>query len=207
MEPMWRWAPAVCLAVFASVGVVWRSARQRRRTGSYGIALFRSNGVLSNVGDALLLLLGSAMGLLAALTAIDGALLDALGTPPAHVLVWLRPAGVFLMLVATVIMVLSQLDLGDSWRIGIDRGARPGLVTSGLYRWSRNPIFVSLGAAIAGFAMLVPCVLTAVLLVAAWTGIRLQVRHEEAYLLETYGDEYRAYASRVGRFLPGLGRI
>jgi protein-S-isoprenylcysteine O-methyltransferase Ste14 len=35
--------------------------------------------------------------------------------------------------------------------------------------------------------------------------IRSQVRQEEAYLLRTYGDEYRAFASRVGRFFPGLG--
>lgn len=196
----------ICLGLFTAVGIVWRCARHRRRTGSLGIALFRSKGVMANVGDALLLLLGLAMGGIALGAAKGPHLLDLLGTPPEPFVAWLRPSGVVVMFVATVIMVLSQLDLGDSWRIGIERGARPGLVTSGLYRYSRNPIFVSLGAAVAGFAMLVPCGWTGVLVVAAWAGIRVQVGHEEAYLLETYGAEYRAYASRVGRFVPWLGR-
>ena len=31
--------------------------------------------------------------------------------------------------------------------------------------------------------------------------------HEEAYLLRAYGASFRAYASRVGRFVPGLGLL
>ena len=39
-------------------------------------------------------------------------------------------------------------------------------------------------------------------------GLELQVRAvEEPYLLRTHGDAYRAYAARVGRFLPGVGRF
>jgi protein-S-isoprenylcysteine O-methyltransferase Ste14 len=30
---------------------------------------------------------------------------------------------------------------------------------------------------------------------------------EEAYLARVYGDAYRAYARRVGRFLPGIGLL
>jgi protein-S-isoprenylcysteine O-methyltransferase Ste14 len=38
--------------------------------------------------------------------------------------------------------------------------------------------------------------------------IQMQVRAvEEPYLLRTHGDNYAAYAARVGRFLPGLGRL
>jgi protein-S-isoprenylcysteine O-methyltransferase Ste14 len=32
------------------------------------------------------------------------------------------------------------------------------------------------------------------------------VSQEEEYLLRTYGQGFRTYASRVGRFLPGLGK-
>ena len=44
-------------------------------------------------------------------------------------------------------------------------------------------------------------------LVGAFIGIRQQVLAEEAYLLRTHGDAYRAYARRVGRFLPGVGKL
>jgi protein-S-isoprenylcysteine O-methyltransferase Ste14 len=38
--------------------------------------------------------------------------------------------------------------------------------------------------------------------------LELQVRYvEEPYLLRAHGDAYRAYASRVGRFVPGVGLL
>jgi protein-S-isoprenylcysteine O-methyltransferase Ste14 len=104
-------------------------------------------------------------------------------------------------------MVAAQLDLGASWRVGIDEGARPGLVTDGLYRFTRNPIFLAMLLALTGFTLLVPTWLSAGTLVVAFLGIRQQVGEEEAWLARAYGDDYRRYAARVGRFVPGLGRL
>ena len=106
-----------------------------------------------------------------------------------------------------VFLVTSQLSLGASWRIGIEEGARPGLVTDGIYAFCRNPIYLAMLITIAGYAVLIPTRLSLVMLVGAFIGIRRQVFAEEAYLVRTYGDAFRAYASRVGRFLPGIGRI
>jgi protein-S-isoprenylcysteine O-methyltransferase Ste14 len=59
-----------------------------------------------------------------------------------------------------------------------------------------------------GLAALVPSALSAAALALAFAGIELQVRAvEEPYLAKTHGAAYRAYASRVGRFLPGVGRL
>jgi protein-S-isoprenylcysteine O-methyltransferase Ste14 len=41
---------------------------------------------------------------------------------------------------------------------------------------------------------------------AASLGIQVR-RVEEPHLLETFGREYREYAQRTGRFVPGLGRL
>jgi protein-S-isoprenylcysteine O-methyltransferase Ste14 len=70
----------------------------------------------------------------------------------------------------------------------VDETARPGLVTSGVYALSRNPIFLAL-------------------LAGGYLGARLQIAAEEAYLVRTYGDPYRAYARRVGRLVPGIGKL
>ena len=102
---------------------------------------------------------------------------------------------------------VAQLHLGASWRIGIDAEAKPGLVTDGLYGYSRNPIYVGLLATIAGYACLLPTVLSAIVLVAAYIGMRAQIAGEEAYLLATYGDAFRDYARRVGRLVPGVGKL
>lgn len=115
--------------------------------------------------------------------------------------------GALLLFGGIALLIAAQLDLGASWRIGIEEGASPGLVTGGLYRFCRNPIFLALIVIVAGYALLLPTRLSLILLVGAYIGVRQQASAEEAYLMRTYGDSYRAYARRVGRFLPGLGRL
>jgi protein-S-isoprenylcysteine O-methyltransferase Ste14 len=44
-------------------------------------------------------------------------------------------------------------------------------------------------------------------LAGGFIGIRQQIMLEEAYLTRTYGDAYRDYARRVGRFVPGIGKL
>lgn len=65
----------------------------------------------------------------------------------------------------------------------------------------------SLLITLTGFTLLLPTWLSLTALVGAFFGIRQQVLEEEAYLLRAYGNAYLAYAGRVGRFLPGVGRL
>lgn len=80
-------------------------------------------------------------------------------------------------------------------------------MTDGLYRFCRNPIYLALLIVVAGYALLVPTLLSLALLIGTYVGSRQQTLAEEAYLARVYGDAYRAYARCVGRFLPGIGRL
>ena len=63
-------------------------------------------------------------------------------------------------------------------------------------------------AYVVGIAMLVPNPASLVAVAALVTGEELQVRRvEEPYLAAVHGNTYNTYASRVGRFLPSMGRI
>jgi protein-S-isoprenylcysteine O-methyltransferase Ste14 len=73
-------------------------------------------------------------------------------------------------------------------------------VTHGLYRWSRNPIYALLVAAVAGFGLLLPAWPSLAVLAASAAAVRAQVAREEAYLLATYGDAYRAFCRRTARY-------
>ena len=98
----------------------------------------------------------------------------------------------------------SQLDLGASWRIGVDERERTDLITSGTFSLVRNPIFSGMAAAAIGTAVAVPSPLSWVAAVA----LEIQVRTvKEPHLLRTHGQAYRAYASRTGRFVPAVGRL
>ncbi|MFZ4811957.1 MAG: methyltransferase family protein [Ilumatobacteraceae bacterium] len=110
---------------------------------------------------------------------------------------------------AGVLMTLAaQMSMGDSWRIGVDESERTELVTAGAFQLARNPIFTAMGVTAAGLTMMVPNALAVVGLLALVVALQLQVRGvEEPYLRATHGANYAAYASRVGRFVPQVGRL
>jgi len=117
---------------------------------------------------------------------------------------WLRWTGVGLGVVAFVGRVWSQKVLGKEWSpyLHLTEGHR--LVTDGPYRWIRHPIYAT------SFAFRTALILESANLVIALPCIALmgfvlpRVRKEEAMMIERFGDQYRAYMARTGRFLPRL---
>jgi len=199
--------PLIAVLVFYGLGFGWRTWVQLRRYGSSGIVLFRSGRPGQHLREALFVVLAVALLAGAALAAVAPRRLPGLVPLAPATAAVLRASGTVMVLGATALMLAAQLDLGASWRVGIDEGARPGLVTGGLYRYSRNPIYVAMLTALLGFALLLPSWISLGLLIGAGLGIRRHVGDEEAYLGRTYGEEYRRYAARVGRFVPGVGRL
>jgi protein-S-isoprenylcysteine O-methyltransferase Ste14 len=103
---------------------------------------------------------------------------------------------------------LAQMAMGASWRIGVDESERTELVTGGVFTLCRNPIYTFMVIAWVGFAFLVPTWLSLASIPVGIVAFEVQVRLvEEPHLLRAHGEPYRAWASRVGRFLPGLGRL
>jgi protein-S-isoprenylcysteine O-methyltransferase Ste14 len=201
-----RALPLIGLVLFYAIAGFWRPWLQRRRYGTSANFMFRSGGWATRLRDAgavvvFTLLLGQAI-----VAAGWPARLSPLVAPPSRAGMLLAAAGAVLLFAGLILLVTAQLHLGASWRIGIEAGARPGLVTDRLYAFSRNPIFLGMLVLVAGYAMMLPTVLSLVVLVALYLGIRQQVAAEEAYLVATYGEAYRAYAARVGRFVPGIGK-
>ena len=200
------WLPLIGVVLFLGV-LCWRSWWQRRRYGSAGVLFFRSRRWPERLRDALgvvlvLFLVGQAIR--AAAWPQSLARLPLTDDTAAEV--W-QAIGTTLLFGGIVLLVIAQLNLGASWRIGIEEGSRPGLVTTGFYRFCRNPIFSAILVMLTGYTLLLPTRLSVALLVGAFIGMRQQVVTEEAYLFRTYGDVYRAYACRVGRFVPGIGRL
>ena len=129
------------------------------------------------------------------------------GLDPWLTSVWVRSAGAVLAVAGIGLTFLSQLSMGDEWRIGVDTGEETGLVTSGAFAMVRNPIFGCMILTGAGLAILVPNVISAVGLLLLVAAIELQVRFvEEPHLRRLHGKIYDAYAAQVGRLFPGVGR-
>jgi protein-S-isoprenylcysteine O-methyltransferase Ste14 len=115
--------------------------------------------------------------------------------------------GAALAVVGIAGALVAQLDMGSSWRIGVDASETTELVTGGLFAWVRNPIFSFIWLSLLGFVLLVPSPVAGLAFVLTVAGIELQVRAvEEPYLRETHGEAYERYAAAVGRFAPGFGK-
>ena len=203
---MSRFLPLIGVVLFLGI-IGWRSWWQLRRYGDRGVRFLRSERWQQQLRDALavaLVLFLAGQAVVAA--AWPESLASRYAIEPPSAGIW-QVIGVVLLFGGVGLLVVAQLDLGASWRIGIEEQARPGLVTSGLYRFCRNPIFFAILVLLTGYTLLLPTRLSLVLLVSIFVGIRLQILTEEAYLSKAYGDSYREYARSVGRFLPGIGRL
>ena len=81
------------------------------------------------------------------------------------------------------------------------------LVTRGLYRYSRNPMYISILTIIAAWAALFESAVLVVYAVVMFVIYSLIVRFfEEPHLAREFGHEYEEYAERVGRWLPRIPR-
>lgn len=119
---------------------------------------------------------------------------------------WIRWAGVAVGLVTPLLLLWTLRTLGPNLTDTVVTRQSHTLVTRGPYRWVRHPFYLcmalfvlSLGLAAANWF-----VLTAGVVV--FTLLAVRTRTEEEKLLARFGDPYRAYLKRTGRFLPGSGR-
>jgi protein-S-isoprenylcysteine O-methyltransferase Ste14 len=192
----------IAAAIILLLAVVLPVVRLRRRTGVRAVVAHRNPEFRQRwLAGALLALLGAVLAFVAAWVAVGPAALGVVAGPA-----WLVALGYGLVGAGVVVVMIAQAQMGASFRIGIDQ--RPtGLVTGGLYRWIRNPIYSGMQAALLGAVLVAPGIASAALAGIAVLLIGLQTRLEERHLLGLHGNDFRRWASRVGRFFPGIGRL
>jgi protein-S-isoprenylcysteine O-methyltransferase Ste14 len=121
---------------------------------------------------------------------------------------WIQAMGIVVATGGIAATVYAQLEMGDSWRIGVDERETTTLVHTGVFGRIRNPIYTAMITFGIGIALVTPNLVAGVGFILLVATIHLQVRLvEEPYLFRTHGDAYRAYTARAGRFIPGVGLI
>jgi protein-S-isoprenylcysteine O-methyltransferase Ste14 len=115
---------------------------------------------------------------------------------------WLRWAGIALGLASLGLWTWTHVALGTLWSAPLQLRTHHRVVTSGPYWRIRHPMYTaflswatSLGLVIANWVAIVFVVWAAVIIVA-------RVPREEQMMLERFGEEYREYMKKTGRFLP-----
>ena len=112
-----------------------------------------------------------------------------------------RFTGFCIGMLGDIIFLVSVLCMKDSWRAGIPDKDRTKLVTTGIYRYSRNPAFLGFDFMYVGLLLMYFNLSMLVVSAFAIIMLHLQILQEERYLTENYGDSYREYRKRVFRYL------
>ena len=111
-----------------------------------------------------------------------------------------RFTGFCIGMLGDIIFLASVLCMKDSWRAGIPDKDRTTLVTTGIYRYSRNPAFLGFDFMYVGLLLMYFNLSMLVVSAFAIIMLHLQILQEERYLTENYGESYREYRKHVFRY-------
>jgi protein-S-isoprenylcysteine O-methyltransferase Ste14 len=190
----------IYLVLFFGLAMFWRSYIAWKRTGINPYQLGDGDTVHDYVGKLFRLTL-IATALIVFTFSFSRPLYNILQPIPWLSSSWLMGVGVVMLGAALIWVLIAQIQMGNSWRIGIDEKSSSPLVQHGLFSVSRNPIFLGMIVMLVGLLLTVPTAATLVVTVLGVVLIHIQVRLEEEFLRGQYGDAYRTYQSGVRRWL------
>jgi protein-S-isoprenylcysteine O-methyltransferase Ste14 len=113
----------------------------------------------------------------------------------------LRWIGIAVVACGVMFFLLAITSMRDSWRAGVDESQKTAIVTTGVYRISRNPAFVGFDLLYIGTALAMPNVVMLCAAIVSILLMHLQILEEERYLPVAFGNEYLAYRAKTPRYL------
>ncbi len=111
----------------------------------------------------------------------------------------LRIAGIIIGVVAVLFFAEATITMKNSWRVGIPE-EKTALVTEGIYRWSRNPAFVSFDLLYLSICLMFFNVPLVVISTLAAVMLHLQILQEEEHMEKMFGEEYVEYKKHTKRY-------
>ena len=113
--------------------------------------------------------------------------------------------GLFVAIAALVMFHLTHRALGRNWSISLDVREDHQLVTHGIYRRVRHPMYSAFWLWAVAQALLLPNWVAGFSGLVGFGSLYFgRIAREERMMLETFGDGYRAYMARTGRIFPSI---
>ena len=109
-------------------------------------------------------------------------------------------AGIALCAAAVTGVMASLISFGNSFRVGIDDQKPDKLVTTGMFAYTRNPIYVCFNIFFIGQFLIHRNIVIAIAVVGFALVIHRQILREERFLTSHYGVEYEEYCKKVRRY-------
>ncbi len=117
---------------------------------------------------------------------------------------WLRWAGFGLGLAMVTLWTWAQVVLDTQWSAQLQLTEGHHLITTGPYAHMRHPLYTGLVGWAIALALLTANWIFVAICIISTGGLIWRIPREENMMVEAFGDEYRAYMQRTGRYLPKL---
>ena len=133
-----------------------------------------------------------------------GPLLDRLfGIAPLHIGQPVRSILIVLLVAAGLIIVLAAIRNFARTGTRVEPWApSSAIVSDGIYRFTRNPMYIGMALVMLGLALVIGSPASIAMVAVGLIIVdRFVIRREEAYLEAKFGNDYRAYRTRVRRWL------
>jgi len=110
--------------------------------------------------------------------------------------------GVSLTAAGVAFAIWARWHLGENWSSSVTLKADHELIRNGPYRFVRHPIYTGILLAMAGTALAVGELRGVFSFLITLASFYRKARREEQFLLQEFGDRFKAHASQTGMFLP-----
>lgn len=111
-----------------------------------------------------------------------------------------RRIGLGLAIMSIAIFIAAIVTMGNNWRAGIDRDQQTTLITSGIYKFSRNPAFLGFDLLYIGIAMAFSNWILLIVSCMGMTLMHFQILEEERYLSDIFREAYVSYKKQTPRY-------
>jgi protein-S-isoprenylcysteine O-methyltransferase Ste14 len=116
-------------------------------------------------------------------------------------IIWVKYIGIMFCCIGLIIFLLALISFGNAWRIGIDENNSNELVTSGIFKYSRNPIFLFMDLYFIGIMLIYQNIVFTIVAICTVIGLHLQIAREEKFLQNKFGERYREYKKETRRYI------
>ena len=183
-----------CLGVIGWFAIRYPYARRARRVAKVRSPYRSREFVLMSIS-------ATGLGIVPALYVFT----DALRFADYPIQVWQPVLGAVLFAGALYLFRRTHKDLGRNWSVTLEVREQHALVTEGIYKSVRHPMYSAFWLWAVAQAVLLPNWVAGIAgIVGFGTLFFLRVGKEEAMMLATFGDSYRSYMQRTWRVLPGV---
>jgi len=115
--------------------------------------------------------------------------------------IYLQIPGMIFISLGIMVFMLGIYSFKKSWRIGIDPHTKDALITSGIFSFTRNPVFIFINIYFIGTSLIYPTPFFISFTLITLFGIHHHIKKEEKFLTLHYGESYTSYSKKVRRYL------